>query len=148
MPASSSAPPTPGDAAALYVRRLHDTAVPGDATEHCYRFALMDYLTVLSPGVDVLNEPKRRVDVGAPDLQVRRGAGYVGNVETKDLSAAGLQGVEEDSERANPRTRDGAQVQRYRRGIENLVLTDYLEFRRYVDGHRVDPHGVEGVRRC
>ena len=79
------------------------------------------------PQLDIkaTNEPLR-VACGAPDIAVTRNASRepqtVGHVETKDLDAD-LATVERSE-----------QLQRYRRGLENLILTDYLEFRWYVDG--------------
>ncbi len=68
----------------------------------------------------------QRVACGAPDFAVSSNASAsslaVGYVETKDL----------DTDLAL--VQSGEQLQRYRRGLENLMLTDYLEFRWYVDG--------------
>ena len=67
----------------------------------------------------------KRVACGAPDFAVTRNGSRepqtVGYVETKDLNAD--LAIVEQSE----------QLERYRRGLDNLVLTDYLEFRWYVD---------------
>jgi len=47
-----------------------------------------------------------------------------------------LDPIERDSERAAPQTDNGRQLKRYRAALPNLLLTDYLEFRRYRDGAR------------
>ena len=99
----------------------------GAAGEHAYRPALKDLLESLLPQLKIVAiNDAQRVACGAPDFAVTRNASRepqtVGYVETKDLDAD-LAAVERSE-----------QLGRYRRGLENLVLTDYLEFRWYVDG--------------
>lgn len=77
------------------------------------------------------------MECGAPDFLVSRRSAHgpvtIGYIETKDVGID-LQSIEVDSERPNPSTRDGQQLSRYRAGIDNLILTNYHEFRWYVDG--------------
>ena len=99
----------------------------GASGEHAYRPALKDLLESLLPQLKIVAiNDARREECGAPDFAVSRNASRepqtVGYVETKDLDAD-LAGIERSE-----------QLQRYRRGLENLILTDYLEFRRYVYG--------------
>ena len=63
-------------------------------------------------------------DCGAPDFIIRRDGVAIGHMECKDIGAS-LDRVEESE-----------QLQRYRAGLPNLILTDYLEFRWYVYGVR------------
>ena len=110
-----------------YTKEIEGQLRIGNAGEHAHRHALIALLESLLPQLDikVTDEPKR-VACGAPDFAVTRNASRepqtVGYVETKDLDAD-LAAVERSE-----------QLGRYRRGLENLVLTDYLEFRWYVDG--------------
>jgi hypothetical protein len=104
-----------------YLKTLAHSLQAGHATEHTHRPALQTLLQALAPGVTVVNEP-RRIACGAPDLLVARAGLTLGYVETKDVGAA-LDAVERSE-----------QLARYRRSLENLLLTDYLEFRWYVDG--------------
>jgi hypothetical protein len=62
--------------------------------------------------------------VGAPDFIIEKGKVPLGYVETKDV------GTDLD------RTEKSDQMKRYLPGLHNLVLTDYLEFRWYVNGVR------------
>ena len=72
-------------------------------------------------GVKALNEPSH-VECGAPDFIVENSGVPIGHVECKDV------GVNLDNaERSD-------QLKRYRGGLPNLILTDYLEFRWYSDG--------------
>jgi len=99
----------------------------GLATEHSYRPALKGLIEALGPGTTATNDPKR-VACGAPDYVVSRDTGHgpltVGYVETKDVGVS----LEE--------TERGEQLGRYLPSLDNLLLTDYLEFRWYVGGKR------------
>ncbi|MCR3882851.1 MAG: hypothetical protein NUK54_00550, partial [Methanothrix sp.] len=93
----------------------------GEATEHTHRAALKALVESFAPDVVAINEPKR-VDCGAPDYVVKRGDLSVGYIEAKDVGKS-----LDEAERSE-------QLDRYLRSLENLVLTDYLEFRRYHKG--------------
>ena len=105
-----------------YRRSVSDTLATGQATEHSYRPALQALVEELG-GDDVraVNEPSQ-IACGAPDFVVVRGGVPMGHIECKDVGAH------------LDRTEAGEQLARYRAGLPNLILTDYLEFRRYVDG--------------
>lgn len=106
------------------VRRTHEA----DPTEHSYRPDLQALLEALRPGVVVTNEPQHSRRFGAVDMRVSTGIGpealTIGYVECKDIGAP-LDEVERSE-----------QLKRYRDNLPSLVLTDYLEFRWYVDGER------------
>jgi hypothetical protein len=72
-------------------------------------------------GVTATNEPKR-IACGAPDYVVTRDGLIVGYIEAKDVGKSLA-----ETERTD-------QMKRYLRSLENLILTDYLEFRWYVSG--------------
>lgn len=96
----------------------------GLSTEHSHRAALQVLIEELTK-LGVTNEPKRSA-CGAPDFTVWRSEPQalttIGHVEAKDV---GTDLAEEER---------GEQLARYRAALPNLVLTDYLEFRWYVDG--------------
>jgi hypothetical protein len=105
-----------------YLKSIGRKLAGGDATEHTHRAALQDLLESLEPGkISATNEP-RRTAVGAPDYIVSHSSVPLGYVEAKDVDVA--LGKTERSE----------QLKRYREAFPNLILTDYLEFRRYVEG--------------
>ncbi|MBD3256770.1 MAG: N-6 DNA methylase [Candidatus Lokiarchaeota archaeon] len=104
-----------------YLNRIRQNRATGKATEHTHRAALAELLEALREDVRAINEPTR-IACGAPDLAVLRDGFMVGHVEAKDVGAS-LDTVERSE-----------QLKRYRRSLENLVLTNYLEFRWYVDG--------------
>ena len=103
-----------------YLQSIERAAVTGQATEHTHRPALKKLIECSLPGVIATNEPKRAA-CGAPDFSVARGGLTIGYVEAKDVGSS-----LDDAERSD-------QLKRYR-SLPNLVLTDYLEFRWYVDG--------------
>ena len=120
-----------------YVRGLNDNLALGNATEHTHRSALKTLIESIRDGVTATNEPKR-IECGAPDYAVTKDGPTpltVGYVEAKDIGVD-LDAIERDSDRANPSTANGIQFKRYRNSLSNLVLTDYTEFRWYVDGER------------
>ena len=120
-----------------YVKSLNDNLALGNATEHTHRSALKTLIESIRDGVTATNEPKR-IECGAPDYAVTKDGPTpltVGYVEAKDINGD-LEAIERDSDRANPSTANGIQFKRYRNSLSNLVLTDYTEFRWYVDGKR------------
>jgi hypothetical protein len=105
----------------IYTKALQQHLATGQATEHTYRSTLEALIESLSDNVTAINEPAR-IACGAPDLAVLKDGLMVGHVEAKDIGA-NLDAV--------ARTE---QLTRYRRSLQNLILTDYLEFHWYVDG--------------
>lgn len=108
-----------------YLRKLERALRRGNATEHTHRPALKELLEALDDRIVATNEPKRSA-CGAPDYEIsrRRDGLKLGHVEAKDV------GVDlHESERSE-------QLKRYLPSLPNLLLTDYLEFRWFVDGKR------------
>jgi len=122
------------DAIAQYIKELQDHLRSGQATEHTYRPALIDLVQSTAKQLRVTNEPRQQ-ECGAPDLIVTRGGTPLGYIETKDIGKA-LEAIESDSLKGHSKTDNGRQLKRYRDGLNNLILTDYLEFRWYVRGAR------------
>ncbi len=107
-----------------YLRNIEKNLVTGSATEHTHRPALKALLEALGEGITAINEPKR-IECGAPDYIVIRARTPIGYVEAKDVGRS-LDAAERSE-----------QMYRYRESLNNLILTDYLEFRWYVEGeHR------------
>ena len=126
---------TPADFRA-YISKLRDSLSRGDATEHTHRPALQALLETTN-GIAATNEPKR-IACGAPDFAVTKAVSNpltIGYIEAKNIGIA-LDSIEQDSNRAQPATDNGQQLKRYRSALPNLILTNYTEFRWYVDGER------------
>ncbi len=103
-----------------YLREIEQKWHSGRATEHTYRSNLERLLTdfLKSDEYTVINEPTH-LGRNAPDMLILKNQQPVGYIEAKNIGA-NLDKVEETE-----------QLQRYRNGLENLILTDYLEFRLY-----------------
>lgn len=121
-----------------YLRNLQKDIANGIATEHTFRPALKTCLESLHKDIVATNEPKR-IECGAPDYVISQKTGHglvtVGYIEAKDIGTS-LGDIERDSQRANPTTINGRQVKRYLKALPNFVLTNYVEFRWYVEGEK------------
>ncbi len=110
-----------------YLREIEKYYKLGIAKEHSYRSTLQTMLPRLVQGVTAVNEPKR-VACGAPDYAVLRTIGgnllTIGYIEAKDIGVS-LDKIEKDE-----------QLKRYLHALDNLILTDYLEFRWYIRGEK------------
>ncbi len=106
-----------------YTHIIEKKLALGDATEHTHRSALETLVESLDSGITATNEPKH-IDCGAPDFVVRKGAITVGYIEAKDVGKS-----LDEAEKSE-------QLKRYLDSLTNLILTDYLEFRWYVDGEK------------
>ncbi len=111
-----------------YIHSIERKLATGDSTEHTHRSALEALVESLAEGITATNEP-RRIACGAPDFLVTKGALKVGYIEAKDVGKS-----LDDIERG--KGPDGERFKRYLAPLTNLILTDYLEFRWYVDGKR------------
>lgn len=78
-------------------------------------------MEALGNGITAINEPKR-VSCGAPDFVVKKSDLIIGHIEAKDIGKS-----LDEAERSE-------QLSRYYKSLDNLVLTDYLEFRWYMKG--------------
>lgn len=99
-----------------YYREIQATYASGAATELSYRSALQELLKALDAKIEVINEP-RQTDFGAPDLVLQRDGLPIGYIECKDLH------IDLDA------AAKSEQLERYCKACDNLILTNYLEFR-------------------
>ncbi|MCY3835706.1 MAG: N-6 DNA methylase [Anaerolineaceae bacterium] len=104
-----------------YYRNLEEMVNSGSATELSYRSALEELLRELDPAISVINEPKQQ-DFGAPDIVIQREGMPLGYIECKDLHVSLDDAAQSE------------QLERYRKACDNLILTNYLEFRWFRGG--------------
>lgn len=115
-----------------YLRELANIAQRGDAREESFYPALKDLVEKIArelghASVQVTPQP-RPTEAGNPDFRVWDGQDRViGYIEAKPPERDLLDPVE-----------GSEQLRRYRETFPNLILTNFLEFRLYRDGHRVD----------
>ena len=111
-----------------YCQKLVTQFSSGEAREHAYRPALQEYIESFNNKLRVTNEPgkqgkgKKGDAQNKPDFIVARGQTPIGFIEAKDI------GVNLD------KVGKSDQIERYCEAYPNLILTDYIEFRRYVKG--------------
>jgi len=107
-----------------YVSHLNTLYITGNAREHSYRGDLQTLVSTILSDILVTNEPAR-VSCGAPDYMLTRKGVPVGYIEAKDI------GVDLNSKSLKE------QFDRYKAGLNNLVITDYLKFKFYKEGEFV-----------
>lgn len=108
----------------VYLNEVISLAASGHAGEHAYRPALQRLMASYSD-VEAINDPKRS-EHGAPDFVFQKKSNrdiILGYAEAKNLPER-LDQVEQSD-----------QMRRYS-GYQNLYLTNYLDFRFYLDGQR------------
>ncbi|MHC5311021.1 type ISP restriction/modification enzyme [Myroides sp. LJL116] len=106
-----------------YITNLNNRFKLGNSTEHTFRGDLQYLIESLLPSIQATNEPKRQA-CGAPDYVLTKiGSSIpIGYIEAKDI------GVDLKSKQLQ------GQFGRYKEGLTNLIITDYLKFDFYRDG--------------
>jgi predicted helicase len=107
-----------------YLSKINQRYLTGISREHSYRGDLQALLEILLPGVLVTNEPAH-IACGAPDYILTKAHIPLGYIEAKDI------GKPLDSKDYKE------QFERYKNSLNNLIFTDYLEFRFFRDGLQV-----------
>ncbi|MEJ8803428.1 type ISP restriction/modification enzyme [Pontibacter sp. H249] len=104
-----------------YIDILNTRYKAGFSREHSYRGDLQTLISTLAPDVLVTNEPAR-IACGAPDYIITKNEIPVGYIEAKDIGVV-----------LNSKTLK-EQFDRYRASLDNLIITDYMDFHLYIDG--------------
>jgi predicted helicase len=109
-----------------YIQSINRLFITGNAREHSYRGDLQELLNKIinDKNIVVTNEPARIRDVGAPDYSISKKNIPIGYIEAKDIGVKDLEGKKENKE----------QFERYKNALDNLIITDYLEFLFYKNG--------------
>lgn len=108
-----------------YIETINQRYRLGNSTEHTFRGDLQHLLESLVTDIRATNEPKRQ-SCGAPDYIITRGEIPVGFIEAKDVGDKDLEGKK--------KTGNQEQFDRYKTGLANLIITDYIDFHFYRDG--------------
>ncbi len=108
-----------------YIQDVSKRFAAGNAREHTYRGTLQNLLEDTIPNIQATNEPAR-IQCGAPDYVLTRKNIPVGYIEAKDI------GVDLN------KTENDEQLCRYLDSLDNLILTDYLEFRFFRNKQKVE----------
>jgi len=108
-----------------YIEIVDKRFKSGISREHSYRADLEGLIRELVPGVDITNEPANVTECGNPDYVITKGKIPIGFIEAKDVGKdlSGSQYKE--------------QFTRYKKALDNLIITDYLWFLFYQNGELV-----------
>ena len=98
-----------------YIQSLNEHYKTEKATEHSYRIPLENFIAALFPKLQVINEPSK-TDCGNPDFLISNEGIPIGYIEAKDV----------DKNLENKEFKE--QFERYKKGLDNLIITNYLEF--------------------
>lgn len=106
-----------------YIETINEKFRRGNASEHTYRGKLEDLLESLVPEIKATNEPTGK-NSGKPDYSILKNEIEIGWIEAKDIGDKDLEGK---------KIKGGNQEQfdRYKKGLHNLIITDYLDFHFY-----------------
>lgn len=113
---------------AEYIKQISEQFGTGIAHEHSYRPMLQQLLSEMLPTFVVTNEPAR-IECGAPDFIISSSKTNtpVFYVEAKDIDDRDLDGRKENKE----------QFTRYKKSLDHIIFTDYLDFHLYENGEWV-----------
>jgi hypothetical protein len=108
-----------------YINRLNTRYKSGISKEHAYRTDLENLIRELVSGIEITNEPANVTDCGNPDYVITRKKIPVGYIEAKDIGKDLNAAVFKE------------QFTRYRKALDNLIITDYLWFRFFRNGQLI-----------
>ncbi len=111
-----------------YIKLVNEQFRTGMAREHSYRPMLQQLLDKMLPAFVITNEPAR-IDCGAPDFIISspKTNTPVFYIEAKDIENRDLDGRKENKE----------QFTRYKKSLDHIIFTDYLDFHLYENGEWV-----------
>ncbi len=108
-----------------YIETLNRRYKSGISSEHSYRGDLESLIRQLASGVEITNEPAKVTDCGNPDYVITRGKIPVGYIEAKDIG----------KDLASKQYKE--QFDRYKKALDNLIITDYLFFQFFQGGELI-----------
>ncbi len=109
-----------------YIENIHKRLRSGISSEHSYRADLEGLFRELVSGVEITNEPANVTDCGNPDFVITKGNIPVGYIEAKDIG------------KDLNHNQYKEQFSRYRKALDNLIITDYTWFQFFQHGEKVN----------
>ncbi len=104
-----------------YLTIINKRFKTGISREHSYRGDLQTLIESIAPDVLATNEPTR-IKCGVPDYVLTKKDIPIGFIEAKDIGKDLLSKEYKE------------QFDRYKKSLNNLLITDYLEFQLYING--------------
>lgn len=108
-----------------YIESVNKRYKSGISREHSYRGDFENLFRELIKGVEITNEPANVTDCGNPDYVITKGKIPIGYIEAKDI------GKDLNSKSYKE------QFGRYRKALDNLIITDYIWFQFFQNGELV-----------
>ncbi len=108
-----------------YLEKVNTKFKSGFSGEHAYRSDFEVLLRGLVSGVEITNEPLNVTDCGNPDYVITKGKIPIGYIEAKDVGKD-LNGKQYKE-----------QFTRYKKALDNLIITDYVWFQFFQNGELV-----------
>jgi predicted helicase len=108
-----------------YIEIVSKRLKSGISREHSYRGDLETLIRELVIGIEITNEPANVTDCGNPDYVITKGKIPVGYIEAKDI------GKDLNSKSYKE------QFGRYKKALDNLIITDYIWFQFFQNGELV-----------
>jgi len=108
-----------------YIEIVSRRLQSGISREHSYRGDLEMLIRQLVSGIEITNEPANVTDCGNPDYVITKGKIPVGYIEAKDIGKD-----------LNSKTYK-EQFGRYKKALDNLIITDYIWFQFFQNGELV-----------
>ncbi|MAW83852.1 MAG: DNA methyltransferase [Crocinitomicaceae bacterium] len=108
-----------------YIEIVSKRLQSGISREHSYRGDLEILIRELVKGIEITNEPANVTDCGNPDYVITKGEIRVGYIEAKDI------GKDLNSKSYKE------QFGRYKKALDNLIITDYIWFQFFQNGELV-----------
>lgn len=108
-----------------YIQSVAKRLQSGISREHSYRGDLENLLRNIVPEMEITNEPANVTDCGNPDYVITKGKIPIGYIEAKDI------GKDLNSKSY------AEQFGRYKKALDNLIITDYVWFQFFQNGELV-----------
>ena len=108
-----------------YIEKVSTRLKSGISREHSYRGDLETLIRELVKGVEITNEPANVTDCGNPDYVITKGKIPIGYIEAKDIGKD-LNGKQYKE-----------QFNRYKKALDNLIITDYVWFQFFQNGELI-----------
>ncbi|PHI18199.1 DNA methyltransferase [Lewinellaceae bacterium SD302] len=108
-----------------YLKSVNKKYKSGISREHSYRGDFENLFRGLIDGVEITNEPANVTNCGNPDYVITKGNIPIGYIEAKDI------GKDLNSKSYKE------QFSRYKKALDNLIITDYIRFQFFQNGNLV-----------
>lgn len=108
-----------------YIEIVSKRLQSGISREHSYRGDLETLIRELVKGIEITNEPANVTHCGNPDYVITKGKIPIGYIEAKDI------GKDLNSKSYKE------QFGRYKKALDNLIITDYIWFQFFQNGELV-----------